>query len=74
MTAKIITHFEYPPIPIRNFDWCATRNDYEPGCPIGWGRTAQEAIQDLLDEEEMLLEAEDEMLAADLAYAMEGEE
>lgn len=52
MIDKIITHFEFPPIPIRNFDWCAFRDSYEPGDPIGWGRTTQDAIQDLLDVEE----------------------
>lgn len=71
MSCKIIIHFENPPIPIRNFDWCATRDGWEPGDPIGWGKIPQVALQDLLDEEETLLEAEDEMLAADLAYAME---
>jgi len=49
--AKILTHYEYPPIPIRTMDWSAVRDGYEPGCPIGRGRTEEEAIQDLLDEE-----------------------
>jgi hypothetical protein len=66
--AKIITHQEYPPIPVRNFDWNATRDGWEPGSPIGWGRTAQEAIQDLLDEEEEANSANDEMYLADVAY------
>ncbi len=74
MPSKIITHFEYPPIPVRNFDWCATRDGYEPGAPIGWGSTAQDAIQDLLDIEETVCAAEDEMYAADLAFAMEAGE
>jgi hypothetical protein len=52
LMSKIITHFEFPPGPVRNFDWSATRDGYEPGAPIGWGRTSQEAIQDLLDIEE----------------------
>lgn len=42
------THNEYPPIPCRKFDWCATDDNYEPGCAIGWGATEQEAIEDLL--------------------------
>lgn len=37
----------YPPIPIRDFDWSATLDGYEPGEPIGWGRTEAEAIADL---------------------------
>jgi hypothetical protein len=42
--------FIYPPIPIRDFDWQATLKDYEPGCPIGHGRTKQDAINDLLEQ------------------------
>jgi hypothetical protein len=68
MAAKIITHHEYPPISVRNFDWNATRDGWEPGAPIGWGTTAQDAIQDLLDEEEANASAEDEMYLADIAY------
>ena len=55
----IRTWFEYPPIPIRQFDWGATRESYEPpdsegvgGGLIGWGRTEAEAIADLLDQEQ----------------------
>lgn len=70
---QIITYPEYPPIPFRNFDWSATRSGYEPGDAIGWGSNPQEAIQDLHDAEEERLAAEDEMLAADFAYAMEDE-
>ena len=49
---KIITHYDPKPIPLRNFDWCVTREDYEPGRPIGYGSTPQKAIQELLDDEE----------------------
>ena len=46
----IITKYDPPPIPIRQFDWSAIDDDtYEPGCPIGWGATEQEAINDLLE-------------------------
>ena len=46
----IITEYDPPPIPIRLFDWSAIDDDtYEPGCPIGWGATEQEAINDLLE-------------------------
>jgi hypothetical protein len=31
--------------------WTAFREDYEPGLPIGHGRTEDEAINDLLIEE-----------------------
>ena len=51
MAMRIKTHFEYPPIPDRNFDWCAVDDDtYEPGCPIGWGPTEEAAIADLMQE------------------------
>ena len=54
--ATIITHYVYPPIPDRSFDWSAVRDGYEPGCPIGRGPTKAEAIQDLLDTESDNLE------------------
>lgn len=44
----IITDFTYLPIPIRNFDWSAVLDGYEPGCPIGHGCTEIAAISDLL--------------------------
>lgn len=50
----IRTQHIYPPIPDRRFDWSAVTDDYEPGQPIGYGRTEQEAIADL----QMLLEVE----------------
>lgn len=48
---RIRTTHVYPPIPIRDFDWCAVDDaTYDgEGCPIGYGRTAEQAIQDLLD-------------------------
>lgn len=47
-STPIVTDFIYPPIPDRNHDWCAHRDDYEPGDLIGYGRTEREAIADLL--------------------------
>lgn len=52
---KIRTHFEYPPIPLRCFDWSAVDDDTYDGapdcnCPIGRGVTEQEAIDDLLEQ------------------------
>lgn len=44
---RIDTEYYAPPIPIRQFDWCATRDGYEPGDPIGYGSTREAAIQDL---------------------------
>ena len=49
---KIITEFVYPPIPIRRYDWSAVREGYDEGDPVGWGRTEQEAINELLEMEE----------------------
>jgi hypothetical protein len=49
MTArKINTEYWPKPIPPRQFDWAATFDEYEPGGPIGYGRTEQAAIDDLL--------------------------
>lgn len=45
--SKIITRFDYPPIPIRKYDWSAIREDYDEGDLIGYGETEQEAIEDL---------------------------
>ena len=44
---KIITRYDYPPIPVRNYDWSAIREDYDEGGLIGYGKTEQEAIDDL---------------------------
>jgi hypothetical protein len=50
--AVVIRHI-YPPIPIRNFDYEATRVDYEPGMAIGHGATPDEAYNDLIAAEEL---------------------
>lgn len=47
---KIRTSFDYPPIPIRDVDWSAVTDDYEPGHPIGRGATEEEAIADLKEQ------------------------
>ena len=49
----IVTQYVYPPIPDRSHDWSATRTSYEPGDNIGFGRTEQDAIDDLLQWEAM---------------------
>ena len=43
----IRTAFIFPPIPIRDFDWSAVQDDYEPGMPVGYGRTEADAVADL---------------------------
>jgi hypothetical protein len=42
----IVTYIK-PPVPSRYFDWEAVAEDYEEGDPIGYGSTAQEAIDNL---------------------------
>jgi hypothetical protein len=59
----ILTRHISPPIPLRQFDWQATRDGYEPGDAIGWGLTENEAIADLQNEEE---ERREEAMPPDL--------
>lgn len=52
---RIRTNYDYPPIPIRQFDWSAIDDDTYDGaddshCPIGHGTTEAEAIEDLLEQ------------------------
>ncbi len=52
---KIDTHFDPPPIPVREYDWSAIYDDYDGAedAPnrghIGYGRTEVEAIVDLVE-------------------------
>lgn len=52
--SHIITRWVNPPIPERGFDWCATFEGYEPGEPIGYGRSEQDAVSALFDSREQL--------------------
>jgi len=52
---KITTSHDCPPIPVRDYDWSASREDWHEGDLIGYGRTEQEAINDLLEQEYLLL-------------------
>lgn len=45
---KILTAHMFPPIPLRSMDWSAVTDEYDLGHPIGWGRTEQDAMADLL--------------------------
>lgn len=47
MPAKIVTSYVYPPIPWRQFDWCAFIDGEEEAGPYGWGPTEEDAIADL---------------------------
>lgn len=54
-THKIITAHDYPPIPVRSFDWSAVLDGYDgaPDAgfqPVGHGATEREAIEDLLEQ------------------------
>ena len=48
---KITTSHDCPPIPVRDYDWSASREDWDLGDLIGYGRTEQEAIDDLVEQE-----------------------
>ena len=50
-TRKITTSHDCPPIPVRDYDWSASREDWDEGDLIGYGRTEQEAIDDLVEQE-----------------------
>lgn len=52
MQRKINTEFIHPPIPDRFHDWIATYDGYDAGDIIGVGRTEQDAINDLIDQNE----------------------
>lgn len=47
---KLITVNEYPPIPDRRWDWHAFWDGDEETGDYGYGKTEQEAIDDLLSE------------------------
>lgn len=50
---RILTAYDPKPIPLRYFDWSAVDDSTyggEPGEPIGYGATEQEAIADLLEQ------------------------
>jgi len=46
----VVTNHDFPPIPLRDMDWSAVADDYEPGCPSGHGPTEEEAIADLIEQ------------------------
>lgn len=55
---RIKTHYDPPPIPPRDHDWCAYDDDTYDGAEdsgplaraIGYGKTEADAIDDLLDQ------------------------
>lgn len=50
---RIVIDHILPPIPTRNLDWCAYREGMEEGQVYGYGPTPVQAIEQLLDTEEM---------------------
>lgn len=46
---RIVTTHEYPPIPLRGFDWCAYLDGDEELQRYGYGPSEDDAITDLLD-------------------------
>ena len=71
---KIITKHEFPPIPNRQWDWYAVRESKQEMNLMqvaGWGRTEQEAIEDLqrLEAEEAELEEAERQLEWEEANA-----
>jgi hypothetical protein len=46
---KIVTINCYPPIPCRQFDWCAYVDGDEESGQYGYGRSESEAIADLVN-------------------------
>lgn len=51
---EVAIQYEPPPIPVRDADWSAHLPDsYEPGDPIGRGRTRDRAVEDLWDQLEV---------------------
>jgi hypothetical protein len=51
---KIVTEYNYPSIPVRDYDWRAYREGWDLDELIGYGKTKEQAIQDLLDQEQEL--------------------
>lgn len=47
---NVRTEFINPPIPIRDYDWSATFQSYEPGDFIGYGATVGIAVQNLYEQ------------------------
>lgn len=48
---KIITTYEFQPIPLRDYDWLAIREDYDLRDCVGTGKTEQDAVNDLFEKE-----------------------
>lgn len=61
---QIKTHYDPPPIPVRDHDWSAYDYDtYDEDMPVGYGATEAEAIEDL--KEAWLLKFDEDMPTPD---------
>ncbi len=49
---QIVTRHEYPPIPLRQFDWCAHYEGEEEAGGYGWGASEAEAIADFVENQQ----------------------
>jgi hypothetical protein len=54
---SVITECVYPPIPTRDYDWCAYMDGDEECGPYGRGPTERDALIDLCERLTMDLEA-----------------
>ena len=54
MTRKIVTQHDTKPVPSKDYDWEAFREDWDLDEPIGYGKTEQEAVNDLLEREKAI--------------------
>jgi hypothetical protein len=52
----IVTDYIFPPIPLRDFDWCAYDEDDAEAGNCGWGKTREEAIKNLKELKELVEE------------------
>lgn len=44
---RVLVEHVNPPIPVRSHDYRATFDGYEPGDPMGWGETPDQAAANL---------------------------
>lgn len=51
MSAAFLTDYDPSRSPGPAYAWSAVSRDYEPGYPMGFGRTEAEAIDDLLEQQ-----------------------
>lgn len=56
---RILTHYWQKPVPSNQYDWCATLDNYDVDCdengyfsrcPIGYGSSEQQAIDNLQEQ------------------------